>query len=229
MNTLKYVTDKSDFTQVFSACLGKMMSRQNRLFEILGQSNWDIDFNDGKISFSNGLSYEFEFIGSESEISQTWLWGYENINGFEDRLLNLAKDSLNLGLKLNLAQLHSAEISLDDSINGHSLSVVACGLSERNLAYYACRYEGGCAFVALKGLDLQVFSQNLASEFLEICMRCLQNFSLDHQIFIKSFLDFNETKFELKDNTITAKFEADDKILEVKFDKLGRIEKLNLN
>ncbi len=75
-----------------------------------------------------------------------------------------------------------------------------------------------------------LFEPLSAHEFVKTASSCIQNHDVDHKIFIKSFLEFNEVKFDeniekggffkkAKDE-IVAKF---DKELLIKFDDKGRI------
>ena len=82
--------DMSDWDQVFSACLGKMYTVQNRLAMLVkDEPNWYVDFEKGALTLGK---YEFrvQFLGSESYVSNSWLWGWENINNFPDNLLGQA-------------------------------------------------------------------------------------------------------------------------------------------
>lgn len=81
MRNLRYVSDLSDFHQVFSATLGKMTTVQNRFADIVGNRDWNVDFDRCEIAFGDQI-YKIRFIGSESNVSGTWLWGHANVNNF---------------------------------------------------------------------------------------------------------------------------------------------------
>ena len=99
--------------------------------------DWNIDFERGVIK--SGLdAYKFSFIGSESEYSNTWMWGFNNINGFDESLLEVAKNAKSKGEIWGLDELTTEQFELTDAINGHVLATVACGLSKQNLFYYRC-------------------------------------------------------------------------------------------
>lgn len=99
----KLGVDKSNWSELFSACVGKATLLQKRAFKLLVEgSNWQVDFDSGKIYFDEH-EFDMQFIGSESFSSNTWLWGYENINGFDDRLLELANKAREFGEKFGLS------------------------------------------------------------------------------------------------------------------------------
>ena len=81
--------DKSNWFQVFSACLGKVMTIQDACAEqVVKGQGWNVDFSAGTLSFGRD-SYPLQFIGSEANSDNTWLWGWKNVNGFDERLLRL--------------------------------------------------------------------------------------------------------------------------------------------
>ncbi|MGP1532641.1 MAG: hypothetical protein ACTTJF_01090 [Campylobacter sp.] len=126
--------------------------------------------------------------------------------------------------------LASLSFELDETFNGHTLCIAACGVADENLCYYGCRHDKGCAFVAITDAPDLLFEPLSVHEFVKTASGCIQNHDVDHKIFIKSFLEFNGVKFDenvekgglfkkAKDE-IVAKF---DKELLIKFDDKGRI------
>ncbi|WP_298988296.1 DUF6882 domain-containing protein [uncultured Campylobacter sp.] len=99
-------------------------------------------FEHGKISFGDDAPHAIWYIGSEASGSRTWLWGYENINRLDERLLVLARDVRDFGLRHGLVELSTPKLALSAEINGHVLSTIACGLSQEPLCYYCCPHAG---------------------------------------------------------------------------------------
>ena len=64
-----------------------------------------MDLKRGEISFGDDAPRAIWYIGSEASSSRTWLWGYENINRLDERLLTLARDVRDFGLRHGLAEL----------------------------------------------------------------------------------------------------------------------------
>ena len=145
----KLGVDKSNWSKLFSACVGKATLLQKRAFKLLVQgSDWQVNFDSGKIYF-DGHEFDMQFIGSESFSSNTWLWGYENINGFDERLLKLANKAREFGEKFGLSAFSTPQFGLDENFNGHTISMVLCtAFDEQN--YYRIEYEGGAAYVAFR-------------------------------------------------------------------------------
>ncbi len=213
----KLDVDKSNWSELFSACVGKATLLQKRAFKLLVEgSNWQVDFDSGKIYFDE-REFDMQFIGSESFSSNTWLWGYENINGFDERLLKLANKAREFGEKFGLSAFSTPRFELDENFNGHTISMVLCtAFNEQN--YYRIEYEGGAAYVAFRS-DVVFEEPVLANELLGVVNECLSSYELDHKIFIKGLLLSCDMKFSESPNEIVSnKYE-----LSFKFDELNRL------
>ena len=219
------------WNEIFSANLGKIMAIQIACAEhVVKNRDWNVDFDRGIISFGND-EYPLQFLGSEANSSNTWLWAWENINGFDDKIISLARSIKEKGKKIGLEALTTAEIDITDELNGHNLSIVACGLADKNYCYYRGPHSGGAIFVAFCGVAEKVFSPVDARKFIDITMKCIQQFSLNHKIFVESFLEWNKTKYKLQGDTIIADFEKDGKLM-IELEKIEnsfRIKNISLN
>lgn len=200
--------DTGDWFQVFSACLGKMMAIQTACSEIVvkGQ-DWNVDFSEGTIRFGN-RTYPIQFLGSESASGNTWLWGWENINGFSEKIIQLAQQTREKGEDLGLKPLTTAEFTLDDTYNGHHLSIVTCGLAEK-YCYYRGPHSGGAILVAFSDVPDEVFAPVDIHKFISITTQCIQQSLVDHRLFVEGFLLWNHTKYDWNGHTLTAHFDQD--------------------
>ena len=219
------------WNDVFSANLGKIMAIQIACAEyVVKNRDWNVDFDRGIISFGND-EYPLQFLGSEATSSNTWLWAWENINEFDDKIISLAREIKAKGEKLNLEALTTAEIDISDELNGHTLSIVACGLADKNYCYYYGPHSGGAILVAFDGVDEKVFTPVDAKDFADITIKCIQQFSLNHKIFVENFLEWNKTKYKLQGDIIIADFEKDGKLM-IELEKIEnnfRIKNISLN
>ncbi len=213
----KLGVDKSNWSELFSACVGKSTLLQKRAFKLLVEgSNWQVDFDSGKIYFDEH-EFDMQFIGSESFSSNTWLWGYENINGFDERLLELANKAREFGEKFGLSAFSTPRFELDENFNGHTISMVLCtAFDEQN--YYRIEYEGGAAYVAFRE-DVVFEEPVLANELLSVVNECLSTYDLDHKILVKGLLLSCDMKFSESPNEIVANKNE----LSFKFDELNRL------
>ena len=132
---------------------------------------------------------------------------------------------------MNLEALTTAEIEITDELNGHILSIVACGLADKKYCYYRGPHSGGAIFVAFDGVDERVFAPINAKDFADIVVNSIQQFSLNHKLFVESFLEWNKTKYKWQGNLIIADFEKDGE-LKIEFEKIEngfRIVNISLN
>ena len=219
------------WNDMFSANLGKIMAIQIACAEyVVKNRDWNVDFDRGIISFGND-EYPLQFLGSEANSSNTWLWAWKNINGFDENIISLAREIKAKGEKLNLEALTTAEIEITDELNGHILSIVACGLADKKYCYYRGPHSGGAIFVAFDGVDERVFAPINAKDFADIVVNSIQQFPLNHKLFVESFLEWNKTKYKWQGNLIIADFKKDGE-LKIEFEKIEngfRIVNISLN
>lgn len=204
-----YPIDKSNWFQVFSACLGQVIAIQEACAEqVVKNQNWNVDFRLGTLTFGKDV-YPMQFIGSEANSNQSWLWAWENINGFDQRILQVAHELKAIGEEWNLEPLMMPRFKLDDTFNGHNLSIVACGILKNHYCYYRGPHDHGAVFMAFSDVPETVFAPVNAEKFASIVIDCIQNYHIDHQIFVESFLMWNNTKYDWQDQQIVAHFSTD--------------------
>ena len=213
---------RSDWTAVFSACLGKMMTIQTACRDlVVKDQNWNVDLSAGVILFGED-TYPIQFIGSASKSSGTWLWGWENINHFPDAIIRLAHETKACGDAWQLEALTTDEFGLNDTFNGHNLSIVACGLAD-GYAYYRCPHDGGAFFVGISDVPDEVFAPVDFPRFISTVTQCIEQFYVDHRIFVEAFLLWNRTPYEWNGTSITAHFAQD---LVIDFENAGEMQRI---
>ena len=189
---------------------------------------WSVDLKRGEISFGDDAPRAIWYIGSEASNSRTWLWGYENINRLGERLLTLARDVRDFGLRHGLAELSTPRLALSAEINGHALSAIACGLSQEPVCYYRYPHAGGAVFVAFAAGECVAPDGTIkpgmgASELISLARDYIGAFQLNHAVFIKALLLRNGTKFSESAGKIVANFKNDALF---SFDNLGRLSEV---
>ena len=224
--------DRSSFTDLFSACLGcgaRVQEMGSKL--IVKGRRRSVDFEHGEISFGDDAPRAIWYIGSEANASRTWLWGYENINCLDERLLTLARDVRDFGLRHGLEELSTPKLALSAKINGHALSAIACGLSQEPVCYYRCSHAGGAVFVAFAAGECVSSDGTIklsmdANELIFLARDYIGAFQLNHAVFIKALLLRNGTKFSEAAGKIVANFKNDALF---SFDNLGRLSEVKFS
>lgn len=143
--------------------------------------------------------------------SRTWLWGYENINRLDERLLALARDVRGFGLRHGLAELGTPKLTLSEEIDGCALSVIACGLSQEPAIYYRCPHAGGAVFVAFEAGECVTPDDTIrggmdASDLISLVRDYTGAFQLNHAVLSGALLMRNGTKFSEEAGKIVANF-----------------------
>lgn len=108
-----YPLDKSNWFQVFSACLGPSMVIQDACAELVVKNrNWFVDLGAGTLAFEDSV-YPVQFIGSEASSSDSWMWGWNNINGFDDKILTFTREVRTIGEAWGLDPLTTKSFGSD--------------------------------------------------------------------------------------------------------------------
>jgi hypothetical protein len=210
--------NRSDLRDVFSACLGRSLAIQKNCAEIIGDRDWELQFSAGEIRFG-GKVFPLQLVGTESNVSDTWLWGWDNVNHFPDEVVALAGQVRDFGERFNLAELKNPQLKLNERNNGRLLSVVACGIAEQDYCIFRVPHDAGVVWTAFS--ELPPTPSFDAASFLKLSLDAIQEYELNHRVFIEGFLRWNGTPYdEPSADRIIAKFAQS---ITIDFDDLGRI------
>jgi len=126
--------------------------KQFRLSSLIGNHKWMLDVEKAKVSFNNKLVFPVHFLGTESTITNTWLWADTNRKvGFPQHSIELCRKVRSLGGQLGVSEFLTDSFSLVEEIGkptGHTIAMVAtclCGES----CYYRGPHENGAVYVTL--------------------------------------------------------------------------------
>ena len=143
---------------------------------------------------------------------------------YKRQILETAKEARRKGEAWGLEPLTVPEFKLDDTLNGHNLSIAVCGISDRELCYYRGPHAGGAVFVAFGNVPKEVFAPVGMVKFTNLTMQCIQKFEVDHKIFVESFLMWNRTAYEKTDSRFTAHFEQE---LAIEFEEVRGVFRIS--
>ncbi|HVF10355.1 MAG TPA: hypothetical protein VNA16_06115 [Abditibacteriaceae bacterium] len=209
------------FQELLSQHIASSLLKQQNLSNFLGDHNWNVDLETGKVDFGKGRSYPIQIIGTESEVSGTWLWGWANEGSdIPAHLLTCTTTLQELGAREGIEELTQPQIELD-KVDGHMLAMVACGVCKAN-AYYRGPYDGGALFFTMQQMPLQ--NQQTASplEIINIMSSVISQFPVNHKTMVQSFLNHQGFQLAEGEGEIIASV-ANGSDITVKFDNLGRI------
>lgn len=166
-----------------------------------------------------------QFLGSEAADDGTWMWGWNNINGFPASLLEGVRA---IGQQWGLEELTTATFPLSEDVAGRHLATVStalapgCLLEPGSFSLYRGPHSGGAVFLAFSGLPETVFAPVNVLRFTRVLSECVM-VPCDHRILTESFLAWNGTAYEWQGNRIVAHFPHE---LTVDFDEHWRIVRL---
>ena len=219
--------EKDESIDVISENLGKMIAiKGNYENYILADNNWIVDLSEGYI-YSGEKEYPIQIIGISSlkeDGSETWTWAWEYSDNFNEKILTFINNIRWMGRDLKLGVFYNSKLKLSDEVNANILSIIACGISGENLAFdnlnLAYTELQGTLYYAIKDLPNEVFSPVNLREFSDIIVSSIDRYTLNHKLFIESFLEWNKTKYKWQDNSIIADFGKDGE-LKIDFEKVG--------
>ena len=199
--------NKSDYVEVFSAILGKMMAAQRRVEEYIEKDQgWEYDFAEGTLSFGENV-YPVQFIGKEKDV---WKWAREeNHKAFNKCVFGLVNEAYALGEEWKFELLTSPQLEIEDDCNGDHISALCCGISKDNYVYYCVQPEEEYIFLGIGNAPEEVYAPVDRNEFKKIVARGIEAYTIDHKIFLEAFLEWNNTPYEWDGDKVIAHFDKD--------------------
>lgn len=198
--------DRSDFLSLLSLSAGMAIANQNRMGELVIKDNgWNVNVRERRISFGDN-AFTMGILGSESEESGTWLWAWANTESNLPELVTAASRRAKKALS-DCPEFTEKKFMLDELHTGHNLAMVCVGVSEKDVCYYRCPYNGGAMLVQVEGLPEAVFEPLSAQQLMRQYLEIISAFYCDHRLLAAGFLYQNGTEFEDGGDFIDGKFE----------------------
>ena len=126
------------------------MAFEKQLFmsDVIGPDHqFMVDISAGRIDFGNDLVFAVQLVGTESDVSKTWLWAWANdASQLPASVLMGVEQLRDYGSEQDIAALTRAELPIDSYHNGHYFSLFASAYLLAD-AYYRVPYESGALFL----------------------------------------------------------------------------------
>ncbi|WP_204985582.1 DUF6882 domain-containing protein [Mycobacteroides franklinii] len=206
---------------------------QQELLDGPGQAAWDVDLPSQSFVFHSDppTTLSCDFLGSASPEAGSWLWGWENVNGFPDGVIALAGTIRDYGEANGIPELTSAQIPLDDDTAidiAHRLTLAAKSVSGKYAHYSGPTGGRTRVWLLLEGPAValadpsviripRVITETLDQGVLFDSRKALQSYALLRGL---------DTRWET-DNL--AHLVAPDGEIAIEFDDIGRISRMNLH
>lgn len=216
-----------DFDQLWLRCVARSWDKQMALADLLHDNpSWNFSMDSGMLSFSNGHRFKAQILGTESEISHTWLWAWANdASGIPPNLLQAPLAVKAFGSKYQIAALTTPELALDSQIDGNKLALISSQIGQGD-AIYRGPYDGGAVFLFIKDKTYpkptETPIQRIAMKFPQL----IANVPLpDHRTVLQHYCQSYGLTVQTKPGKLVATA-PNGKTLEASFDQLGRLSKL---
>lgn len=177
------------------------LDKQDNLSEFIGEKTGDLDIEKGIITFED-IELPIQILGFFSEELNQWSWAWDNESiGFDDNIIQSARQIKAIGDEFNIPEFNSPVISADITAC-HTLAMTA--VSVLNLdGYYAIPEDGLAIFVAIES-DL-IEENNSVDKFRVIFATFQKNFRIYPKIAFESYTKLKGYIYKPHDDFAVAK------------------------
>lgn len=145
---------KAAFEALFLQHAAASLDKQLQIADFVGEGwSWQIDTETGTLALTmkDGRQAEvpIQVLGSESQISNTWLWAWANKeSNLPPNIVTSAENLRHYGEENHISQFTEAKLPLHE-ITGELISMVAAGMSNAG-GYFRGPYQGGAVFLLIE-------------------------------------------------------------------------------
>ena len=214
----------SNFKEIFEEHVFSVYKRQYQFMSFTSKKfEFGINVLENTITFGPSKTYSIQLVGSESDLSNTFLWGWSNkMSGLPDNILETINQVKNIGAKRGIGELTTPMFYKYD-LDGHEASVVATGLTN-STCYYRAPYNNGAAFYLISSdqLEKELDEQEIDPLWFDNTLHLLFGSKYNILNSLKHYFDKEHIPYKEIDNQISFELTDVNKYL-LTFDNLGRL------
>lgn len=223
----------SRFVELFHDHAASSLDKQLALGDMLGDHEWHVDMDSGRITFTTGRllskkrqTYAVQVLGTESEVSNTWLWGWANQQTpVPAPLLHAANRLKAVGAKEGVPEFTQPQVALD-AVSGHHFAMIASGLLGAH-CYYRGPYESGAVFLLIRDPSFPKPAVEPLARIPTIFPQLVSSMEIaDHRRCFLAYLGYYKLNITEEGSTVTAR--APSGRLTAHFDAERRLVGLNV-
>lgn len=130
---------------------------QARLAEISGGAEWTVDFSAPSFTLQSDASVSLTpyLLGTESENRGSWIWSWQELGHFPDRVVSAAIQAREGGAKHSISELTTDELPLDSGL-ARKLTLASKALTGIYAHYPVTAGAGVRAWILLNGNQLEL-------------------------------------------------------------------------
>lgn len=200
-------------------------SKQIALGDLVGDDRFDVDLQEGRLSFGDAGGFACGLLGSYGEGAGTWLWAWANksMDGLAERVTAVSRRMKDIGEARDLPELSAAETEADEPFC-HRLAMVTVGESGAS-AYYRAPYEGGAAYLVLQEPLPSPVDMHRMNRIQRVIAEAISTFDLPHREALDAYFATEGLNVE-ETGPSEIHVEAEDGELRIRFDGKGRITEM---
>ncbi|GAA1808941.1 MULTISPECIES: DUF6882 domain-containing protein [Brevibacterium] len=166
---------------------------QTHFGSVIAGAAWEVDFSaDPTLTFDveggEPLRTRPHLVGSESSSQGTWLWGWENINGFPEAVVGLAHEVRKFGAAKGISDLVTPEIDLDDEL-ALRLTLAAKEATGKWAHYPAAAGAGTTVWVLVDSPALALPAPSVKASVRALMQGLTQTTVDDHRAALTAYTD----------------------------------------
>ncbi len=174
------------FQQEFERCALLSLEKREKLLGLAGDHFLELDLDAGAARFREGLSLEFQVLGTESENTLSWLWAWaDEQTEMPDRLVRSARDLRQWFQDRGMQEIIRPSVDLDVA-DGNRIAMIGAEALGAG-AYYRDRYEGGALFLLLFGGELHAQPDLDRGSLLRVFRDLTAQYPCDHRNVLASY------------------------------------------
>lgn len=199
---------------------------QARLAEISGGAEWTVDFSAPSFTLQSDDSVTLTpyLLGTESENRGSWIWSWQELGHFPDRVVSAAVQTRTGGAQHGISELTTDELPLDEGL-ARKLTLAAKTLTGAYAHYPVTAGAGVRAWILLEGSQLELDAPTV-NRMGQVMAQALQTgTAVNHLRAVDSYAKLRGAHIEW-DTEATAVITATDGALRLWFDngKISGIE-----
>ncbi|MGX1576169.1 DUF6882 domain-containing protein [Cellulosimicrobium funkei] len=194
---------------------------QLHLTDLHGDDAWAADLTTGVFTFTapdgRTATCRLQFLGTAAPGPGTWMWAWQNVNGFPDAVLTAAESTRRTGLR----EAAEPELPLADDL-AHRLALAAKAVTGSS-AHYSAPVGGGTrAWFLLDDADLALPAPSVPRVVRTLSEGLLSVTVVDHRRAVASYASARGLP-AVEDGTGAVVLDVPDGTVTVRFDERGRI------
>jgi hypothetical protein len=200
--------------------------KQVSIDQIYGEKSWQFDRTTGFLTFGKKGSWQTQLLGTESELTNTWLWAWANAQSDEPSHLLVASLLLKaFGDQNGIPELTTPQLPLDQ-VDVHTLALLASGLCEAN-GYYRCPYEGGALYVLIMDENFPKCTDPPLQRIASVFPQAIASLEIaDHEQALCEYLDHYGIEHQHTGHQIVVQDDDGEPVLTATFDEQNRLTHL---